>query len=194
MMHFRAAWFCRYVFLAFVVFAVASCQPSGGDADPDDTSESAQSASPAATDQQTAQKPTEPAVEQQAKPAQQPEAKPAPKNDKLALSTPNGGETWRLAREYDITWKAKDLTGDIGLHLKKGGRFVGWIAWRVPATDESYTWRIRAEEYEPGDNYTVTVFSRENEAIRDSSDSAFNIGQYVKQEDGEAEPGDSASQ
>ena len=61
----------------------------------------------------------------------------------IALTSPVGGEEWRIGSAYNITWD--DEYGDtVTIALYKGGVLDSTIASGVTASDESYSWAIPA--------------------------------------------------
>jgi hypothetical protein len=58
----------------------------------------------------------------------------------IALTSPNGGETWSQGSKQDITWSSLGLSGDATLELWKGATKLGIIATVPDVTTHTYLW------------------------------------------------------
>ena len=95
----------------------------------------------------------------------------------IAVTSPNGGESWTGDSTVDITWSwAGPLSGKVALDLYKGGVFVKKIANNVAlgaSGQGSYSWSIPAKTA-TGSDYTVRL-SVGRDAFVDVSDRPFTI-------------------
>lgn len=98
----------------------------------------------------------------------------------VAVTRPNGGETFLLGALEDITW---DVTGDVGngvdikltrgsrtLELKTGAPNNGLFEWAVP------------QFLQTGSDYRVQVTDSSNPDVTDSSDAGFTISDSLPSE------------
>ena len=92
----------------------------------------------------------------------------------VAVTAPNGGETFVLGTSNDITWTS-DITGNVRITLLKGGVQVATIAFGTP-NDGLYTWTV-SPMLAPGTDYTVKVGSCINPLVFDESDAPFEIAE-----------------
>ncbi|MDX1679483.1 MAG: InlB B-repeat-containing protein [Akkermansiaceae bacterium] len=90
----------------------------------------------------------------------------------LALSSPNGGESWHLENTYDITWSS-GMGGDVKIELFKGGVLHTTIAASTP-NDGSYSWLVPAGQA-VGSDYKVRLTSLLDTSKTDESLSNFSI-------------------
>lgn len=97
--------------------------------------------------------------------------------DTVTLTSPNGGERWRIGTRQTISW---NYTGDPGAFLKiqllKGGTPVGTIKSAAPiGTDNKGSTPWTVPTLTPGDNYRVKVTSTTDATVNDQSDADFSI-------------------
>ena len=101
--------------------------------------------------------------------------------DTLTVTSPNGGERWKIGSTHDITWNDSGLTGSVMITLHRGGintRPVISIANSIPASLNTYRWTIPAvrnngQPLTPASDYKILV--RRNTTPVDSSNSNFTI-------------------
>jgi hypothetical protein len=96
----------------------------------------------------------------------------------IALTSPNGGESWQRNSFHNITWNSQGITGNIQLILYRNGAVVGWIANRL-ATSGSYSWKVGTyedpEQTVPvGSGYSIKIKSWDG-VYTDMSDGTFSI-------------------
>lgn len=95
----------------------------------------------------------------------------------IAVTSPNGGNTWMLGDAYNITWAAHGITGNVRLLLYKDGVNLGVIASNLAPAAGSYAWTVGQHSNGtalPGTGYTVRI--REiGTTVGDDSDAAFTI-------------------
>jgi len=89
----------------------------------------------------------------------------------VAVTVPNGGETWRRGVEYFIQWD-DNLAEDVTIELHTSGALVEVID-TVPSTG-AYKWEAGVT-LEQGDDYTISIRSTIDDVIVDASDTAFSI-------------------
>jgi hypothetical protein len=102
---------------------------------------------------------------------------PPPPPVMLRLTTPNGGEQWRLGSAQTISWTATNLTGQVQLELvRTDGGLAGVIASGLPASG-SRPWD--AGDFQGGrvtaGDYLVRVRSQAQPARHDDSDGTFHL-------------------
>ena len=90
----------------------------------------------------------------------------------IAITAPNGGETWTAGTYNNITWTS-NVIGNVKIVLLKGGVQYSLIASSIPNTG-SFSWRIPAGIL-PGTDYAVKIMKYSNPLINDVSDANFSI-------------------
>ncbi|MCP4216245.1 MAG: hypothetical protein GY765_16475, partial [bacterium] len=90
----------------------------------------------------------------------------------ISITSPNGGEMWKLGTAQTLTWESNDSVGDIDIRLYNGDSPVLDIA-TVPVDSGSFTWDIPAD-FTAGENYRVRI-SQLSSGLDDYSDSYFSI-------------------
>ena len=91
----------------------------------------------------------------------------------IAVTSPNGGETWELSSTHDISWASSDVSGNIKIELYQDGSVYQTI---VESTDDdgSYSWTI-PDSYDEDSNYKVRISSVSDGSVYDDSDNTFNL-------------------
>jgi len=101
----------------------------------------------------------------------------------IAVTSPNGHETWSAGTTQTISWRYKaDISSFVKIELVKSGAVMRTIATRVKIGNNgrgSYTWkipptRIPGENF-PGDEYKIRITSTANSTVTDTSDGGFII-------------------
>lgn len=94
----------------------------------------------------------------------------------IAVTSPNGGESWVVGTTRDITWNCvgADCSSDVRVSLYKGGIKQYLIASNVPVGDGLYRWTIPASQ-STGNDYQIRVSCNADYNICDYSDSNFSI-------------------
>jgi Leucine-rich repeat (LRR) protein len=95
----------------------------------------------------------------------------------LTLTSPNGGESWRLRTIQNITWTSWGLSGNVWLQLWKNNKKVDDIAVNIPITNSSYAWAVGIclmGTASKGSGYTVKICTKDG-LYFDSSDAGFSI-------------------
>ena len=97
----------------------------------------------------------------------------------IIVTSPKGGENWKIGDTNDITWTSSGVTGDVTLKLYRGGTDLGRIsANAIPASDGTYSWSIAAtlpngNPVTVGSNYQVMV--RSTATVNGLSNGNFTI-------------------
>ncbi|MCC6797052.1 MAG: SBBP repeat-containing protein [Candidatus Hydrogenedentes bacterium] len=98
---------------------------------------------------------------------------------RLAVLSPNGGESWRIGETHEIAWDpAGVIAGNMTIKLLRDGDVVKTLAESI-ADDGSFTWKIKDKRgrITPGDDYTIKIVDANpsNPTNRDESDAPFEI-------------------
>ena len=88
----------------------------------------------------------------------------------ITVTSPDGGETWRIGSTHDVTWTQAGLTGSVTIDLYKGGVYQKRLG-TADATADSFSWLIGAGET-IGAEYTILVWQNGNS---DDSDASFAV-------------------
>ncbi len=88
----------------------------------------------------------------------------------IALTSPNGGESWQAGDTHNITWTQRELSGTATLTLYKGGAKAADIG-TVSVMAETYEWTI-PRTTAAGTDYRVRI--TQGSAV-DESDATFSI-------------------
>lgn len=90
----------------------------------------------------------------------------------MALSSPNGGEQWRIQLPHAVTWSAT-IGGAVNIALYRNGVSTATIASTTPG-DGEYVW-TPSLAITPGAGYTIRVTSALNPAVYDQSNASFSL-------------------
>ena len=90
----------------------------------------------------------------------------------IAITSPSGGEEWRLGSVHNITWN-DNIAGDVTIELFKDGAYQQTIAAATPSTG-TFEWTI-ASNQQPGAGYKVKITSMADPALYGMSSSVFTI-------------------
>ena len=98
---------------------------------------------------------------------------------RLAVLSPNGGESWRLGETHEIAWDPAGVVGgNMTIKLLRDGDVVKTLAESI-ADDGSFMWKIKDKRgrITPGDEYTIKIIDANpsNPTNRDESDQPFEI-------------------
>ncbi|TRZ87340.1 hypothetical protein D4R89_09820 [bacterium] len=91
----------------------------------------------------------------------------------LALSSPNGGESWQAGETHNITWSQNDLSGTATLELYKGGTKAADIGTASNVTAGAYEWAI-PRTTAGGTDYRVRIT---HDSTVDESNADFAIAE-----------------
>ena len=98
-----------------------------------------------------------------------------PTASSIALSSPNGGESWKAGAKQTIRWTYTGTPGaKVTIELLKSGSVSAVIASNVPASKGSYAWSLKST-LANGADYQVRVTSTKNSADTATSQSHFVI-------------------
>lgn len=97
----------------------------------------------------------------------------------LAVTAPNGSESWQINSTQTITWNAQEVPGYVKVTLYKDGVFLGRVANNITPSTGSYTWTVgqyTGGTAAAGTGYTIRVRCTETGVvIHDDSDSSFTL-------------------
>jgi len=92
----------------------------------------------------------------------------------IAMTYPNGGETWYMGSRVTITWNAHASAGEtVKPKLFRGDTLERWIIGSTP-NDGSFVY-ILPTDLTPASNYRVQVYQSTDGSNMDYSDSVFSI-------------------
>ncbi len=98
----------------------------------------------------------------------------------VKLTSPNGGERWKLGSLKNITWVAGGFSENVKLVLWRNGNHVGLIESFLNAASGSYSWEVGRLDngtiVSVGTTYTIRVAQVSGEMYYDDSDDMFTIG------------------
>jgi hypothetical protein len=96
----------------------------------------------------------------------------------IAVTSPDGGESWKPGSSHSITWM---YTGNPGSKLKidllKGGNLNRTITTKASLGSGGngyYTWKISPSQV-VGNDYTIRITSTTNSSATDTSNANFSI-------------------
>jgi surfactin synthase thioesterase subunit len=93
-------------------------------------------------------------------------------SNKLAVTAPNGGESWQAGSSQTINW-TDNISGDVKIELFKGGSLNSLITSATPSSG-SFIWDIPVGTTS-GSDYTIMITSVDNSSLFDFSDANFEI-------------------
>ncbi len=92
----------------------------------------------------------------------------------LAVTSPNGGESWAAGSTQTITWTSTEPTGNVAIDLLQNGQFHSFIG-SAPVAQGSFTWAI-CDSLSTGSDYSVRILRCDCAGCAlDSSDLDFTI-------------------
>lgn len=100
----------------------------------------------------------------------------------VKIINPNGGESWTVGTEEEITWEYSGLSGNVNLMLfkknKEGGvvQIVN-IARDIPVNSRSYTWKVgklASGTVRPYEMFSVEIQTPDRK-YKDQSDLTFSV-------------------
>ncbi len=95
----------------------------------------------------------------------------------ITVTSPNGGETYKLGSTRNITWETQCVSGELKIYLWKDGALVGTIAKNIDPAAGSYPWTVGQYEggiASPGTGYTIKI-KEMGVHLSDFSDAPFTI-------------------
>ncbi len=90
----------------------------------------------------------------------------------ITITSPNGGEHWKMRSTQSITWTSTAVSGDVYIHLYKGASLELDIG-RATATAGRLSWHL-PYGLPVGSDYKIRVFSS-SPTVEDYSDASFSI-------------------
>ncbi len=91
----------------------------------------------------------------------------------IAVTSPNGGETWDVGQTHDITWTSEGLTGTVSIRVNRSFPAGPWEnIVSGTANDGVHPWLVTAPATPAA---RILIFSDADHSVRDSSDSNFAI-------------------
>jgi HYDIN/CFA65/VesB family protein/Ig-like domain-containing protein/immunoglobulin I-set domain protein len=94
----------------------------------------------------------------------------------IALTSPNGGESWCSGSSQNITWTSSGVTNaKIELSTNSGASFDQVLIASTPAAGGSWAWNIPGGQA-AADNYRVKVSDASDSDVNDESTANFAIG------------------
>jgi hypothetical protein len=86
----------------------------------------------------------------------------------ITVTSPNGGETWKVGETHNITWTAEGVN-NVMIELNKGNPNTGWhLTYSVPASHGSFNW-ILPTNLVSGSDYFIKIWDTTNVAVVGSS-------------------------
>jgi hypothetical protein len=96
----------------------------------------------------------------------------------IAVTSPNGGESWATGSTHNVTWTQSGLSGSVTIDLYKGGVLIKTLG-TAAATAGAFPWTIGAGET-AGPDYRILVWQG---SVLDQSNANFAIVRYPKRVD-----------
>ena len=93
--------------------------------------------------------------------------------DSLAVTTPDGSESWSTGKKYAIKWDKGEAGKFVKIQLLKSGKHHKWITKKT-RNDGKHPWKVPAT-VATGSAYTVKITSRTKKTVTDTSNSTFTI-------------------
>jgi 5-hydroxyisourate hydrolase-like protein (transthyretin family) len=93
--------------------------------------------------------------------------------DALEVTTPNGGQKWKIGKAYAIKWVVGNGGSYVKIQLYKSGKHYQWISKKTK-NDGKYPWKIPST-VKAGSAYKIKITAKTKNSITDSSDKNFTI-------------------
>jgi len=90
----------------------------------------------------------------------------------ITVTSPNGGEQWRMGQTYTITWSSSDIAKP-KVDLYKAGKWQTIVTFFLTPR-ESYSWTIPTD-LPVGNDYKIRVSDYYDSSTYDESDNCFSI-------------------
>ncbi len=98
----------------------------------------------------------------------------------VTVTSPNGGENWKIGSTHNITWNSNAVSGTVAIQLFRAGTLQGVIhpASTLPLSPGTYLWNIpthlpNGSVITPASNYRIRVYL--GPAVFDWSNTMFTI-------------------
>jgi hypothetical protein len=95
----------------------------------------------------------------------------------ITVTSPNGGESWKIGNTRNITWDAPCISGNVKITLWKSGALVGVIANNLAPATGTYPWIVGqyiGGTAPAGSGYIIKIKEIAT-MVSDSSNSAFTL-------------------
>ena len=95
----------------------------------------------------------------------------------INLTSPNGGESWCMNTNRNITWDCEGMPDNLIIALKQNGAKVAVIAKNIDPASGAYSWTVGdclTGTVTPGTGYEILIGEKVYR-VRDSSDGSFTI-------------------
>jgi hypothetical protein len=101
----------------------------------------------------------------------------------VKLTSPNGGEKWKLGSTQNITWEAGGFSETVKLVLWENGNYVGLIKDNLDAASGFFSWQVGKLSIGTmapvGTTYSIRIRQMGGITVYDDSDAPFTIGDIV---------------
>jgi hypothetical protein len=91
----------------------------------------------------------------------------------ITVTAPNGGESYAIGEDVNITWSSYNITGNVDIELWKGGVFYDTIVSDT-ANDGLYAWTIDTT-YSAGADFQIKIRDTNTGLLSGFSDANFTI-------------------
>ncbi|MEW6338885.1 MAG: Ser-Thr-rich GPI-anchored membrane family protein [Acidobacteriota bacterium] len=100
-----------------------------------------------------------------------------PASASLRVTSPNGGESWRIGTERTISWTATGVTGKVRVELIRHPNYPSGTVGYAEAVDGHMTWKAGETTGGPipAGQYRVRVKSELQPSVSDTSDQWFSL-------------------
>ena len=97
-----------------------------------------------------------------------------PPRGSITVTSPNGGEIWRLGTTETVTWQSEGLDGsNVRLDLYQSGNFLSAIE-SSSQDGGNFHWDI-PNDLRTGDDYSIRIAATSDDTINDFTDAVFEI-------------------
>ncbi|MCP4152288.1 MAG: hypothetical protein GY757_31410 [bacterium] len=97
---------------------------------------------------------------------------PAPADPVISVTSPNGGEIWKVGSTEPVTWSFENIDGNVDIYLYKEN-IQTLLIGTAPVDSGSFSWSI-PEDLTPADDYNIRIV-QESSSIEDVSNAYFSI-------------------
>lgn len=98
----------------------------------------------------------------------------------ITVTSPNGGEGWKLDSTQNITWNTTGISNNINILLWKDGSYIGPVKLNIDPGLGSYAWKVgklgSGTYVAPGTGYKIRIRESSGAMVYDDSDAPFSIG------------------
>ena len=97
----------------------------------------------------------------------------APPDPVIAITRPNGGESWTVLTTEQIQWSSQDVSGLLIIELWKGGVLNRRLGANE-TNDGTFNWQI-PDDLAPAFDYKIKIISVTDPSVFDESDAPFTV-------------------